>query len=38
MSKKDDVSKLYDIVISCKKIINFTFNLNIILSFVSIFF
>ena len=38
MSKKDDVSKLYDIVISCKKLINFTFNLNIILSFVSIFF
>lgn len=38
MSKKDDVSKLYDIVISCKKIINFTFYLNVILSFVSIFF
>ena len=37
MSKKDDVSKLYDIVISCKKIINFTFYLNIILSFVLIY-
>lgn len=38
MSKKDDVNKLYDIVILCKKIINFTFYLNIILSFVLIYF
>ena len=37
MSKKDDVSNLYNIVNSCKKIINCTFYLNIILSLVSIY-
>lgn len=37
MSKKDDVSQLYKIVILCKKIINFTFYLNIILSIILIY-
>ena len=37
MSKKDDVSQLYKIVILCKKIINFTFYLNIILSVILIY-
>lgn len=37
MSKKDDVSNLYNIVNLCKKIINCTFCLNIILSLVSIY-
>ena len=37
MSKKDDVSNLYNIVNLCKTIINCTFCLNIILSLVSIY-
>lgn len=38
MSIKDDVNNLYEIVNLCKKITYYTFCLNIILSFVSIFF
>ena len=38
MSRKDDVNKLYSVAVCLKKIINYTFYLNIFLSFVSIYF